>query len=208
MCSTIKVCFGSLLSSGSCQIAMKSFSSFMLHTMEPSRAFVPMEVKHVPHMDVLGARIDAKGSTRAAIAFRLQKAESAMRHFYVLLFSHFTPVKHRFLECSRRVVPCILHRCGCWSWGTDKWHTLHTWEAKTSARILNIGYKPGENTLKWWWCNCIIVARCKFRQMGFESLATRVLRRVFKFSMNTIWKGPQAVDQVVQQCASWRNVLR
>ena len=29
--------------------------------------------------------------------------------------------------------------------------------------------------------------------MGFEFLAKRIfLRRVFKFSMNTIWKGPQA----------------
>ena len=159
--------------------------------MEPSRAVVLMEVKHV-------ARIDSRGSTRAAIAFRLQKAESAMRQFYVLLFSHFTPVKDRFLEYSRRVVPCILHCCGCWSWGTDTWHTLHTWEAKTLARILNIGQKPCENKLKWW-CNRIIVAWRKFRQMGFESLATRVLRRVFKSSTNTIRKGPQAVDQVVQQ---------
>ena len=70
-----------------------SLPSFMLHTMEPSRAVVLMEVKHVPHLDVLGARIDARGSTRAAIALRLQKAESATRQFYVLLFSHFTPVK-------------------------------------------------------------------------------------------------------------------
>ena len=48
--------------------------SFTLHSMEPSRAIVPRKVKQVPHMDVLGARIDAKGSTRVAIAFRLQKA--------------------------------------------------------------------------------------------------------------------------------------
>ena len=43
--------------------------------------------------------------------------------------------------------------------------------------------------------------------MGFESLATRVLRRIFKFSLNTVGKGPHAMDHVVQQCASWRNVL-
>ena len=73
-----------------------SLPSFTLHSMEPSRAIVPMEVKHIPHMDVLGARIDGKGSTRAAIAFRLQKAESAMRQFCVLLFSHFTPAKDLF----------------------------------------------------------------------------------------------------------------
>ena len=63
--------------------------------------------------DVLGVRIDAKGSTGAAIAFRLQKAESAMRHLYILLFSHFTPVNDRFLEYTRRIVLCILHCCGC-----------------------------------------------------------------------------------------------
>lgn len=129
-----------------------------------------------------------------------------MRKFYALLFSHFVPVKDRFLEYSRRIVPCILHCCGCWSWGSETWHTIHSWEAKTLARMLNIGHKTGENTLKWW-CNRIIVARRKFRQMGFESLATCVLRRIFKFSLNTVWKGPHAMDHVVQQCASWRNVL-
>ena len=155
-------------------------------------------------MEVLGSLIDSKGSTGAALAHRLVKASGALWKFHHLLFTRHNPLKERFLEWSKRIVPVVLHCCGGWCWSNDTYRKLHSWEGIELAKIVNVRRKPGENKLKWW-CNRIIVARSRYRAMGHESLATKTLRRIFKFALRTTWMGPDAMDHVVQLCASWRN---
>jgi len=178
--------------------------SFVLNTLNHEKKETAMIVKQVHEMEVLGSLIDSKGSTGAALSHRLVKASGALWKYHHLLFTRHNPLKERFLEWSRRIVPVVLHCCGGWCWSNDTYRKLHSWEGIELAKIVNVRRKPGENKLKWW-CNRIIVARSRYRAMGHESLATKTLRRIFKFAQKTTWMGPDAMDHVVQLCASWRN---
>ena len=90
--------------------------SFVLNTLNHEKKETCMIVKQVPEMEVLGSLIDSKSNTNAALAHRLAKASNAEKTFYHLLFTRHNPLKERFLEWSRRIVPVALHCCAGWSW--------------------------------------------------------------------------------------------
>ena len=54
----------------------------------------------------------------------------------LLLCSRFGPLKKRFEEYQRRVVPVFFHGAGCWSWNHDLRMKVHRWDGKHLATMM------------------------------------------------------------------------
>ena len=71
--------------------------------------------------------------------------------------------------------------------------------------MLNLQPPPEDEHNLRWWVTRIIVARRKYIFVGYESLASRCLRRIFKFSLRMSLAGNLAMDHLLLICAGWRN---
>ena len=156
-------------------------ASFALQTLSPDGGALPMVVKQVPHMEVLGARIDYKGSTKSAMDYRLDKAETATKKFAALYQLCCTAVGAG-LGARTYGGGCMLGRERCWhgsstsvrgkekidssggaivsSWldrGTAPWGTS-LWQQGHSGKYISSPFaRCGRAHGPWiMWCNGVV----------------------------------------------------
>jgi len=160
--------------------SMAGICSFGIDTLDDKLCETKMMVEEVSELVVLGCKVDRKGSTWAAVDYRMKKAETAFNADSKIFCSRSASIKIRFEEWNKRVVPVLLHGCGGWAWSDELQLYLHRWESRQLARM--IGFKKQTVDMENWWSARIKAARAKYSQLGFKTICQRVAEQIFDFS--------------------------
>ena len=158
-------------------------AGFHVDTLNEVGAVVQMQVEPVDTLTMLGATISSKGFTSESVDHRAAKATGAFWKHSKMLCSRSGPLKRRFEEYQRRVVPVFFHGAGCWSWNHDLRMKVHRWEGKHLAKMMPLKKSHKEeaednDAYDNWWARRISVARKMYENMGFKSMVQRVLEHI------------------------------